>query len=143
MPSRSLPPGRGRVICFGVRAGSSRYAPTTLPPSTRRPGAVWAADFSEPPQPVEGYPRLLAVRDLASGWQLLWLPLPDESARTAADGPGSLFPEHGAPLVVKSDNGSAFLAGDREALLAGCGVWHLFSPPRTPRYNGSCEASIG
>jgi transposase InsO family protein len=108
-----------------------------------RPGAVWAADFSEPPQPVEGYPRLLAVRDLASGWQLLWLPVPDESARTAADALASLFREHGAPLVLKSDNGSAFLAAECAALLAGRGGWQLCSPPRTPRYNGSCEAGIG
>jgi hypothetical protein len=35
-----------------------------------RPGAVWAIDFAEPPLPIEGsYSRLLAVRDLASGYQ--------------------------------------------------------------------------
>jgi hypothetical protein len=110
----------------------------------QRPGGVWAADFSEPPVPVEGrYARLLAVRDLASGYQLLWLPVPDESAPTAAAALESLFREHGAPLVLKSDNGSAFLAGQVEALLGGWQVWQLFSPPRTPRYNGSAEAGIG
>jgi hypothetical protein len=46
-------------------------------------------------------------------------------------------------LALKSDNGSAFLAGGAAALLAGWGVWPLFSPPRWPRYNGSCEAGIG
>jgi transposase InsO family protein len=45
--------------------------------------------------------------------------------------------------VLKSDNGSAFLAEEFGALLAGGGVEQLFSPPRTPRYNGSCEAGIG
>jgi transposase InsO family protein len=109
-----------------------------------RPGAVWAVDFSEPPLPIEGrYPRLLAVRDLASGYQLLWLPVADETAHTACDGLHALFRQHGAPLVLKSDNGSGLAAGALEALLAGWGVWQLFSPVRTPEYNGSCEAGIG
>src|SRR5262249_41693966 len=39
-------------------------------------GAVWAMDFAQAPLPVEGrYPYLLAVRDLGSGQQLLWLPV--------------------------------------------------------------------
>jgi transposase InsO family protein len=109
-----------------------------------RPGAVWAIDYAEPPSPIEGsYGCLLAVRDLASGYQLLWLPVPDESAQTAVAALAALFREHGAPLVLKSDNGSAFIAGELAALLEGWRVWQLFSPPRTPRCNGSCEAGIG
>ncbi len=109
-----------------------------------RPGTVWAIDFSEPPAPVEGsYARLLAVRDLASGYQLLWLPVPDESAATATSALEALFRKHGAPLVVKTDNGSAFVAAECATLLRRVGVWQLFSPPRTPRYNGSAEAGIG
>jgi transposase len=109
-----------------------------------RPGAVWALDFAEPPQPIEGsYARLLAVRDLASGYQLLWLPVSDESAATALAALEGLFRALGAPLVLKSDNGSAFLAEEFATLLARWEVWHLYSPPRTPRYNGSCEAGIG
>ncbi len=109
-----------------------------------RPGAVWAIDFSEPPLPVEGrYERLLAVRDLASGFQLLWLPVADESARTAHDALELLFRQQGAPLVLKSDNGSAFVAAQFRALVAAWQVCPLFSPPRTPSYNGSCEAGVG
>ncbi len=109
-----------------------------------RPGTVWALDFAEPPQPIEGcYGRLLAVRDLASGFQLLWLPVPDESAAVTVAALEALFGQYGAPLVLKSDNGSAFIAGESAALLAAWGVCPLFSPPRTPRYNGSCEAGIG
>jgi hypothetical protein len=109
-----------------------------------RPGAVWAVDFAEPPRPIEGcYGRLLAVRDLASGCQLAWLPVVDETAATAAAALEGLFREHGAPLVLKSDNGSALIAEGFAALLAAWGVWQLFSPPRMPRYNGSCEAGIG
>jgi transposase InsO family protein len=109
-----------------------------------RPNTVWAADFSAPPRPVEGcFGRLLAVRDLASGVQLLWLPAADESSPTACAALVALFREHGAPLVLKSDNGSAFASAEFRELLADWQVRHLFSPPRTPSYNGSCEAGIG
>lgn len=38
-----------------------------------RAGTVWAMDFAEAPWPIdERFPYLLAVRDLASGRQLLW-----------------------------------------------------------------------
>jgi len=78
----------------------------------RRPGTVWAIDFAEPPLSIEGsFDYLLAVRDLASGMQLLWLPVTDETARTAMAGLEALFRQHGPPLVLKSDNGSAFIAG--------------------------------
>jgi hypothetical protein len=107
-------------------------------------GRVWAADFSQPPLPVENeYGRLLAVRDLASGFQLAWLPVPDETAVTAANVLRALFHEHGPPLVLKSDNGSAFIAAETQALLASRQVWHLPSPPDLPEYNGACEAGIG
>jgi transposase InsO family protein len=110
----------------------------------RRPGTVWAADFSEPRQPIDGvYPRLLAVRDLASGYQLLWLPVADESEETAVHGLQSLFQQYGAPLVLKSDNGSAFIGDSFAVLLRSFQVLQLFSPPRLPSYNGSCEAGIG
>jgi transposase InsO family protein len=109
-----------------------------------RPGSVWAIDFAEPPVPVEGtFARLLAVRDLASGYQLLWLPVTDESAATAAAALVALFRAHGAPLVLKTDNGSAFDADAVRALLTRQGVTQLFSPPQVPSYNGACEAGIG
>jgi transposase InsO family protein len=108
-----------------------------------QPGTVWAIDFAEPPLPIDGYGRLLAVRDLASGYQLLWLPVPDESTTQAVLALQGLFRAHGAPLVLKSDNGSAFIGGELAALLECWQVGHLYSPPRMPRYNGSCEAGIG
>jgi hypothetical protein len=46
-------------------------------------------------------------------------------------------------LVLKSDNGSPFHAGSTRALLTAFGVVALFSPPRTPRYNGATEAGFG
>ena len=76
------------------------------------PGAVWAIDFHGPrAQPVDSrFPYLLAVRDLASGLVLLWLAVADATARSTVAALEMLFFVHGAPLVLKSDNGSAFIA---------------------------------
>ena len=81
--------------------------------------------------------------DQASGRQLLWLPVEDPVAGEVVGALASLFAVHGAPLVLKSDNGSPFNAGSTRALLTAFGVIPLFSPPRTPRYNGAIEAGIG
>ncbi len=108
------------------------------------PGAVWAADFAEAPNPIDGiYPYLLAVRDLASGQQLLWLPVEHPDCQTVVDAMSSLIDTFGAPLVLKTDNGSAFGAGRLRELLHQFMVLLLFSPPYWPRYNGSIEAGIG
>jgi putative transposase len=107
-------------------------------------GSVWAIDFTGPRTPIEGrYPYLLAVRDLASGRQLLWLPVEEATGAAAREALAGLFAEHGTPLVVKCDNGSPFTSAAVEELLAAAGVWALYSPPYWPRYNGSVEAGIG
>jgi transposase InsO family protein len=108
------------------------------------PGRVWAMDHAQPPAPIDGcYQRVLAVRDLASGMQLAWLAVPDETAETTAAVLRMLFACHGAPLVLKSDNGSAFISQLVYELLAAWEVVPLFSPAQMPQYNGSCEAGIG
>lgn len=108
------------------------------------PGTVWAADFTEPPAPVDGlYGRLLLVRDLASGRQLLALPCHGEGAGLVVTALRLLFRLYGPPLVLKMDNGSAFISGEVETLLREHRVCALFSPPGTPAYNGSVEAGIG
>jgi hypothetical protein len=108
------------------------------------PGRIWAIDFHGPRPPIDGrYPDLLAVRDLASGQQLAWLPVPDATAATAVDVLTSLFVVHGAPLVLKSDNGSAFGDMRLRVLCERFAVRNLFSPPAWPKYNGAIEAGIG
>ena len=110
----------------------------------RQPGTVWAIDHAEPPRPIDGqYAYLLAVRDLASHCQLGWLPVSAANAETTCAALEALFVEHGPPLVIKSDNGSPFIAHETTELLASHGVTHLLSPPYTPEYNGACEAGIG
>jgi putative transposase len=107
-------------------------------------GRVWAMDHTEAPSPIDGcYKWVLAVRDLASGMQLAWLPVQDEKADTAVSVLQMLFAQHGAPLVLKSDNGSPFISQRFYELLEEWQVVPLFSPPKMPEYNGACEAGIG
>jgi hypothetical protein len=106
------------------------------------PGTVWAIDWFEPPKPVDGiYPFVLLVRDLASGRTLWSLPSLTKDAKAAADALKALFLEHGAPLVLKSDN--EFNAEEIVAVLEQNFVMHLLSPPGLPSYNGSVEAGVG
>jgi transposase InsO family protein len=108
------------------------------------PGSVWAMDFTEAPEPIDGlYRYLLAVRDLASGRVLLWLPLRTATAAETIPALEPLFVRHGSPLVLKTDNGSPFCAETTQDFFTAWGVFPLFSPPHTPRYNGAIEASIG
>jgi hypothetical protein len=108
------------------------------------PGAVWAMDHVGPLTPIDGrWPYVFSVRDLASGCQLAWLPVLDESAAAVTAALQRLFLEHGPPLVLKSDNGSGFTADETRRFLDGWQVLPLLSPPYTPEYNGACEAGNG
>lgn len=108
------------------------------------PGSVWATDLAHPPRPVDGWGRtVLAVRDLASGQTLAWMPLARGTAEEVARAVGRLFRRHTAPIVMKSDNGSCFIGPRFRTLLARSGVVHLRSPRAWPQFNGACEAGIG
>jgi hypothetical protein len=107
-------------------------------------GTVWAMDFTKACHLVDdSYPYVLAVRDLASGLQLAWRPVLDLTAASVQAELEVLFTIHGAPLVLKSDNGSAFRAASTKCQLDRWQVWPLYSPPGQPGYNGAIEASIG
>ena len=127
-----------------MTVGKKRYGQIIAALRWQKPGRIWALDFAEPPVPVDGmYKYILVARDLASGKQLLALSAPRCDAETVIAALAALFLEHGPPLVIKWDNGSAFIAEATRAFLKERGVIPLFSPPRLPSYNGSCEAGIG
>jgi transposase InsO family protein len=110
------------------------------------PGRVWAADFTECPLLVSdrcSSAYVLAVRDLASGCMLAWEPVPNLTEEVSCAALARLFALHGAPLILKVDNGSAFRAAVFQALLDAWSVIPLYSPPSCPGYNGSIEAAIG
>ena len=107
-------------------------------------GSVWAMDYFDPPTPIDGaYRAVLTVRDLASGFSLAALPVEHADAESTVASLTSLFLQHGAPLVLKADNGSHFTADSVRALLREWRVELLLSPPYAPSYNGSCEAGNG
>jgi hypothetical protein len=107
------------------------------------PGTVWAMDLAQAAQPIDGWARyLFAVRELGSGKQLAWLPVADLTAVPVIAALEELFRRLGAPLVLKSDNGSAFIDQRTQRLLGRWQVWPLYSPPACPAYNGACEAAI-
>jgi len=116
------------------------------------PGRVWAADFTDLARygsvssllpGGDCYRYVLAVRELASGYMLAWQPLPALTEEVTREALGRLFALHGAPLVLKTDNGSAFRAALLQEFLETEGVIPLYSPPACPMYNGAIEAAIG
>jgi transposase InsO family protein len=140
VPRAELVDLRGRYRRLCRQRGRGRMARLTW----MQAGVVWAADFAWPPEVIEGrYPRLLSVRDLASGMQLAWRPVTGESAEETCGVLTGLFGEHGAPLVLKMDNGPAFRSEELERMLSPQGVAVLYSPAYTPSYNGSVEAGVG
>jgi hypothetical protein len=140
VPRAELVDLRGRYRRLCRQRGRGRMARLTW----TQAGVVWAADFAWPPEVIEGrYPRLLSVRDLASGLQLAWRPVSGESAAETCGVLTGLFGEHGAPLVLKMDNGPAFHSEELASMLSPQGVAVLYSPAYTPSYNGSVEAGVG
>jgi transposase InsO family protein len=110
----------------------------------RQPGTVWAADFKERREPIEGrYGWLLSIKDLGSGCQLVWQPLAEATQQIVGTTYARLFAEYGPPLVIKSDNGGPFRADEIQQLLAEHQVVPLFNPVRHPQYNGGVERANG
>lgn len=109
-------------------------------------GSVWAMDYTTPPLPIDGiYKKILDVRDLGSGNQLASLSAVEESGTETETAMllESLFVQHGAPLLIKIDNGSTLIAKEVKRVADEYGVVFLLSPPYYPQYNGACEAGHG
>ena len=108
------------------------------------PGRVWATDWTDPESTIDGkYKKVLMVRDLGSNKILFSMPAEAQSAELAMAVIEHLFIFYGAPLVLKSDNGSEFIEENFEKMLEEYGVTHLLSPAYYPQYNGSIEAGNG
>src|SRR5690349_674998 len=68
--------------------------------------------------PLRNARALQGVRDLASGYQLPWLPVRHETAAPATAALEGLIREHVAPRGLESDKGSG-VPGNRRGGLAG------------------------
>jgi transposase InsO family protein len=91
---------------------------------------------------IDGYyEHLLAVRDLASHCQLGWSPVKSQGAEETIGQLRSIVDAYGPPLVIKSDNGSAFVSDLTLTFWRNHQVEALFSPAGYPGYNGALERS--
>ncbi len=126
------------------RVWRRRYCPWGKRLVWHVPGSVWAMDFSKASYRIDGVDwHIFAVRDLGSSHQLAWQAVASERAEEVIPILPQLFQEHGAPLVLKSDNGSAFVAEAMEAAMREDQVVPLFSAAGRLSYNGGLERSNG
>ena len=101
-------------------------------------------DHTELEAPVDGELWFVLVAcDLASGRVLTALPTRSTDHGPVVQKLERLFKLWGAPLVLKSHNGSGLVAKEVGDLLKEWGVTALRSPPLTPTYNGAVEAGMG
>ena len=106
------------------------------------PGAVWATDGTWMHRPVDGRSRrALIVVELHSRRVLALQSVPGERASAVIALLERLIGVHGPPLVLKADNGSAFIAACVARFCRRHGITLMHSPVRRPRWNGTCEVS--
>jgi transposase InsO family protein len=111
-----------------------------------RGGAVWATDFTKAPCEVADIGRaLLVVRDVAGKEALGWSPARGERADAARALLTELFSHFGAPLVLKMDNGSAFIAKALSGHSSTSTAWRrsLRRPKRPPTTAPARRATPG
>ncbi len=116
----------------GWRRGGSGKRPSPASAGRgRRPSGPWI--------PPTGPTPLESGRRLASRFRFDLFVAAELPARTIAGQLEQLFAQHGAPLVLKRDNGSNLAGGEVDELLDAHGVIALNSPPHYPAYNGAIE----
>lgn len=106
------------------------------------PSTVWAVDFTLLDRPVPGLGRrAMIVVDVHSRRVLALESVPGERAAAVIAILQRLIQQHGAPLVLKADNGSGFIAAEVAHFCRHAGITLMHSPVRRPRWNGTCEVS--
>ena len=106
------------------------------------PGAVWAIDGTWMDRPVDGRSRrAMIVVELHSRDVLALQAVPGERASAVIALLRKLIEQRGAPLVLKADNGSAFIAASVARFCRRYGITLMHSPVRRPRWNGTCAVS--
>ena len=106
------------------------------------PGAVWAIDGTWLQRIVPGLGRrALVVVELHSKKTICFQAVHGERGAAVVACLERLIACHGSPLVLKADNGPAFISAALAALCKRYGITLLHSPVRRPRFNGCCEVS--
>ena len=103
---------------------------------------MWAIDGTWFDRPIgQNGRRALVVVELHSRQTLCLESVPGERAGAVIACLQRLIEQHGAPLVLKADNGSAFIAACVARFCRRHGITLMHSPVRRPRWNGTCEVS--
>jgi len=110
-----------------------------------KPGHVWGIDFTTMPRPIAGWGRTVMVVWVLGqrGGLIAAEPVRGESAAEAWRVLAPLLRRRWWLLAIKCDNGSAFIACELREHLEAWGIELLYSPPRSPEYNGAYESGIG
>jgi hypothetical protein len=106
----------------------------------RVPGAVWALDGTWMDRVVDDIGRrALLVAEMHRRKPLALQSVRGERTGDTISLLQRLIDVHGPPLVLKVDNGSAFIAKRLADFCDGHGMVLMHSPIRQPRWNGTCE----
>ncbi len=109
----------------------------------KQPNLAWAIDATEYTRDGTGQKLWVhAVRDLATRYQHEPLTALESRGVAVAAHLEMLFRRHGAPLLIKRDNGGVFNHQAVNEMLARWGVIPLNSPPYYAPYNGAIEQAI-
>jgi hypothetical protein len=109
----------------------------------KQPNLAWAIDATEYGRDGCGQRLWVhAVKDLASRYQMEPLTALTSTGTAVASHLEKLFRRHGAPLLLKRDNGSVFNDAVVNDVLARWGVIPLNSPAYYAPYNGGIENGI-
>jgi hypothetical protein len=110
----------------------------------KAPALIWSVDDAELGRDGRGEKVMLHnVRDLSSKYVMAPLVGPAVPGEEVAAHLEALFLQHGAPLVLKRDNGGNLNHAVVDRVLEKHGVIPLNSPPHYPPYNGGIEESQG
>jgi hypothetical protein len=104
---------------------------------------VWAIDGTWFDSPVASLGRrALVVVELNTKDVLTMPSVSGEKVKEVLACLYELIRKHGAPLVLKLDNGPGFVARRLKRFCRRLGITLLYSPARRPSYNGTCEVSV-
>jgi hypothetical protein len=130
------------LIVTARRARAQQHQAALCRITWQVPGLVWALDDTELARGNGQLLRLHQVQDLASRYK--FRPWVGERilGATVAERLEQLFRQHGAPLVLKRDNGGNLNQHAVDVVLARYWVVPLNSPRQYPPYNGGMERAI-
>ncbi len=127
------------LVAQARRECQQRRATLTRCIHWREPALVWSIDDAELLSLTDGVLRLHNIHDLGSRYKhrpLLGRQLPGPRIAAHLD---ELFRRHGAPVVLKRDNGGNLNHAEVDAVLTRYAVIALNSPRHYPPYNGGME----